>query len=170
MSALTQTIANEVARVADLRAHLDQGGVDLDPNEWLDAIEGETDFQEAIGEVARLIFEIEGQIAGVKAMEETLKKRRSRLEKSEETLRGVILSAMDKADVPSIKRDFVTVTAKPKPREVDEVDEAAVPSRFFVPQPPRLDKAFLRSALRSGEVVPGAKLDNGGLTLALKFS
>lgn len=166
---LTAAIANQVARVVDLRAQLDGDGVELDLNEWLDAIEGETDFQEAIAEVAALIFEIDGQVAGVKAMEDRLAKRRGRLERSAESLRGVILAAMDKAGVPAIKRDFVTINAKPKPRELGEVEESQIPSDYFTPQPPKLDRLALRKDLRDGKSVPGARLDNGGLTLSLRF-
>jgi hypothetical protein len=162
-------VRDQTARVVELRQALEMQGVDLDANEWLDAIEGETDFQEAIAEAARAVLELECQIAGIKAMEERLGKRRGRIESSVETLRGVILGAMDKAGVPSVRCPFATITTKPKPRELGEIEESKIPSDYFTPQPPKLDRLALRAALRKGGAVPGANLDNGGITLSLRF-
>jgi len=163
-------VSDERASVAALREHMDEAGIDLDVNEWLDAIEGETDFQEAIEEVAKAILEIDGQIAGVRHVETTLKGRRDRLERSKDSLRGVILAAMDKAGIEKIQRPIVTISAEDKPREIGPMDEALIPARFFEPQPPKLDKKALREALRGGEDVPGATLDNGGRSLTMRYA
>lgn len=167
---LSGVIADEVARVADLRAVLDDGGHELDANEWLDAIEGETDFNEAIEMIAQAVFELDGQAAGCKAMIDRVSSRKSRLENSADTLRGIMLAAMDKADVKTIKRSFVTVSLKAKPPALAKIDEAEIPSRFFAPQPPKLDKKALKAALSDGEKVPGANLDNGGISLQVRFT
>lgn len=167
MNDLRKLVADELSDVVKLREELAEH--DLDATAWLDAIEGETDFQEAIGEVASAIFEIDGQVAGVKSMEEVLRRRKSRLERTKDSLRGVILMAMENAGVHSVKRPHVTVSTKNKPREIAEIDEALVPSSFFVPQPPKLDRKALKQALADGEEVEGARLDNGGLSLTMRF-
>ncbi|MGE0857439.1 MAG: siphovirus Gp157 family protein [Hyphomicrobiaceae bacterium] len=43
-----------------------------------------------------------------------------------------------------------------------------IPSEFWKPQPPRLDKKVVLDALKAGAVVPGAELSNGGETLSMR--
>jgi hypothetical protein len=168
---LQSMLANEVARVADLRAALDAGNVDLDANEWLDAIEGETDFQEAIEQIALAVLETQGQIVGIKHQEERLAARRKRLADLETTLKGIAHAAMDRATVKNIKRPAVTVSVKAVPKAIAAgLDEAEIPSEYFEPQPPKLNRKKLLEDLKDGKEIPGARLNNGGSTIQMRFS
>ncbi len=48
------------------------------------------------------------------------------------------------------------------------VDEGQVPDDFWRPQPPKLDRQGLISALKAGREVPGAVLGNGGMTISVR--
>jgi hypothetical protein len=168
---LGNRLADEVSRVAGLRTALHDADVTLDANEWLDAIEGETNFQEAIEQIAMAVLEVQGQIAGVEHQIDKLGTRKARLKALDTTLRGIALAAMDRAEVKTIRRPTVTATVKPVPQKVaDDIDEALVPSAYFEPQPPKLNKAKVLQDLKEGRDVPGARLTNGGITIQMRFN
>lgn len=139
-----------------------------DPALILDTIEGETDLAEACCVVLEEIHEDEALLEGLKVKIAELTTRKGRMEKSIETRRNIILMAMERAGVPTIRSPLGTLSVKPTPKQANITDESLIPARFWTPQDPKLDKAELSSALRSGEIVPGAALGNGGVTLAIK--
>jgi hypothetical protein len=48
------------------------------------------------------------------------------------------------------------------------VDESHIPEAFWKPQQPKLDRRALLAALKAGEVIRGAALDNGGTALSVR--
>lgn len=132
-----------------------------------DTVEGETSLHEAIEKGLRRIAEIEILETGIKATMENLKARQSRLIEQKEGLRTSLTVAMEIAALPKLETAVGTISLKKVPPKLQIVDEAAIPSRFFKPQEPRLDKIALAAALKAKEVVSGAQMDNGGLTIAI---
>lgn len=130
-----------------------------------DAIEGETNLGEAIDAAVARIAQIEGLLLGIKALSDDLAARKARLEKQGDSLRAAILIAMETVGLPSHEGPLATVSLRSTGRRVQIVDEPAIPVQFWKPMPPALDKNKLGIALRAGELVTGAKLDNGGLTI-----
>ena len=128
-------------------------------------IEGETNLGEAINAAVGRIGQIEALAAGIKTQSDDLSARKARLERQADTLRAAILIAMETAGLPSHEGPLATVSLRPIARKLEICDEAAIPTRFWKPQAPVLDKNKLRIAINAGEVVPGARLDNGGLTV-----
>jgi hypothetical protein len=139
-----------------------------DPQLILDMIEGSTELHEAILVVHGEIQE-DGILAeGLKAAIEGLQSRLARVEKSIETRRQIILSAMVKAEIGTIKSPTATLSVKETPRKTVISEEAEIPAKFWKPQDPVLDKKALGDALKAGEIVPGATLSNGGITLGVR--
>lgn len=132
-----------------------------------DAIEGETDLREAIrGGLVRLA-EIRAIGVGMDDLLERLKKRRERYAEQQENLRTAILLAMEIAALTKIETDIGTATRKRTPPAVIVTEEAAIPSTYWKPSDPRLDKKALLAALKEGATVPGAQLSNGGETIQI---
>ncbi len=48
------------------------------------------------------------------------------------------------------------------------IDEEAVPEEFWKPQPPKLDRQGLISALTAGRDIPGAILGNPPMTISVR--
>jgi hypothetical protein len=157
-------IGDELANALALRAALRE---EADVQLMLDMIEGSTNLHEAVCVVAEEILEDEILLEGTKAMATALAERRSRIEKSIETRRGIILMAMDRASVPTIKSPTCTLSVRDIPPKVVVVNEAEIPATYFVAAEPKLDKRALGEALKSG-AVPGAELSNGGVGLTLR--
>lgn len=135
-----------------------------------DAVEGETDLRETIHAAIRRVGELEALADGLKAYGETIAKRQHRLSETAKRIRTAICSAMETGSIKSLELDIATATCKPVPPSVIINEEAQVPSKFWKPQPPKLDKAAVLKALKEKEDVPGARLSNGGQTVSLKFS
>lgn len=165
-SLTVRKLGNEINRAVEVRRALREHADD--PKLLLDTIEGETDLAEACCVVLEEIQEDEILLEGLKAKLAELTTRKGRMEKSIETRRNVILMAMDKAGVPTIRTPLGTLSAKPTPAQANITDESLIPARFWKPQDPKLDKGELASCLRSGEIIPGAALGNGGITLSIR--
>lgn len=153
---------NEAVKVRQMLGETD------DPQLLLDTIEGETNLAEACVAVLEECNEDEILIAGLDTHIKQMQTRKGRMEKSVETRRNVILMAMEKAGLSTIKSPLGTMSVKPTPKQAVVTDEALIPARFWKPQDPKLDKGELASCLRSGEIIPGASLSNGGITLSVR--
>lgn len=134
----------------------------------LDTIEGETDLAEACVAVLEECNEDEILIKGLAVHIADLTTRKGRMEKSVETRRNIILMAMEKAGLGTIRSPLGTMSARPTPPKAVIADEALIPAKFWKPSDPKLDRAALVDALKSGEQIPGASLSNGGVTLSVR--
>jgi hypothetical protein len=66
-----------------------------------------------------------------------------------ETMRTMLLNALDIVEVSSIDRPIARVTRKSLPPKLHIVDEAAIPTRFFTQPEPVLSKSALTETLKS---------------------
>lgn len=133
-----------------------------------DAVEGETDFFEAVDRALAEIGECEIVAAGIADMQKRLSDRLTRTNNRAEKLRGLIDQAFQMAEIKSHKFATATITTKAIPRKLIITDESQIPTRFFKPQPPKLDRKELLDALKSGEAIPGADMSNGGTTIQIR--
>src|SRR4051812_22647834 len=157
-------IGDELSGAIRLRAMLREHN---DPQLILDAIEGETNLHEAVCVVAEEILEDEVLLVGLEVTIKALVDRKSRVEKSIEDRRGIILMAMDRAGIPTIRSPTCTLSVRDVPAKVIVTDEAQIPATYFTKPEPKLDKRAIGEALKSGPV-PGAELSNGGVGLTLR--
>lgn len=159
-------LGEELARYQELKARL--AGDDVDPQTLLDTLEGETELHEACLVVAESVQEHEDLAAALAIRIADLQARKSRLEASAETLRNIILMAMERAGLDTIKGPLATLSKRQvAPSLIVEQDEA-IPARFFKASDPKLDRKALKAALDAGEVIPGARLSNGGIGLSIR--
>jgi hypothetical protein len=132
-----------------------------------DMIEGETGFFEAVEAALSEIDECEILAAGLADHIKTMQDRLSRVKGRADRVRGMIDQAFHLAEVKSHRFASATITLKAIPQKLVVVDESQIPSRFFTPQPPKLDKKALAEAVKAGDV-PGAHLSNGGSTIQIR--
>jgi len=182
----------EAAKV--MVAAIKEGFGDEDLQFFCDAVEGETDLYEAIDAVLAEIDESEVLITGLKEKEGQFTLRRRALEERVKRLRSLIEQAMAVSEQERLRRPAATLTLKRLPPDVVVLSEPDIPSEFFVPQPPpapKLDKKALKQALQKRETrlafatslldpeeraeallavpdIPGAALNNGGVSLQIR--
>ncbi len=164
-SATVRAIGAELNDALKLRQQL---GEDCDPKLLLDTIEGETNLAEACVFVLEQTHEDELLIEGLDAKIKELQVRKGRMEKSVADRRTIILMAMDRAGLSTIRSPLGTLSVRPTQPKAAITDEAIIPAKFFKPQDPKLDKAAVLDALKAGETVPGASLSNGGIQLSIR--
>lgn len=141
-----------------------------DADTMRDTIEGETGLHEAVASVMDMIREDEILTIGITGMIEALSARKSRLEARQDRCRSAIEQALLIGEIKTLALPDATVSLKSVPRALEIVDEALIPAEFFKPRDPSLDRSALKAALKEGRDVPGAILDNGGITISIRRS
>lgn len=132
-----------------------------------DMVEGETNFFEAVECVLDEIRMCDTLQHGIEQTSKQLADRKDRVKKRAERLRGLIDQAFQMAEIKSHTFPCETVTIKRTPPKLIITDESQIPSQFFVPQPPKLDKKALLAAAKEASV-KGAEMSNGGQTIQIR--
>lgn len=133
-----------------------------------DTIEGETGLHEAIAGVMVLIREQEILAAGIDVILKTMSARLSRAEARISRYRAAIEQAMQIGELKSLALPEATLTLKIVPPKLEIVDEAKIPSQFWKPRDPVLDRKAVGDVLKTGIAIPGAIMGNGGVTLQIR--
>lgn len=171
MAEVEFNIARQAEAAKRLVSSLRIQGVDGDDELVADTIEGQTDLREAIEAALAEIDECEIHIIGLKAKEDEFHTRRGRLEERVERIRAMIEQAMLTSEQTSMRLSGATVSINKRLPGLIVNNEADIPTRFWVEQErpaPKLDKKALTEALRNGESIAGATLDNGSFSLSLR--
>lgn len=132
------------------------------------AVEGETNLHEAIGAAMNRYVELGALIASTGELIETVKDRQDRFKRQQTTLKEAIAVAMEGAEIKKLELPIATLSLRRVPPALTLTDEWLVPEKFWKAQDPKLDRRAVTDALKAGEIVPGAALDNGGVTLSVR--
>ncbi|WP_375458850.1 siphovirus Gp157 family protein [uncultured Enterovirga sp.] len=189
-----QRVQAEAAAVNLVRDQLAALG-QTEPEYLKISIESETGFKELFEELLEQEAEADSFIAAIKARKDDLSARQERYAKRKETLRLLMASALEGAGLPKQETALGTVSISRVAPKVIVTDEAELPSRFWRPADPILDRKALTEALRARAAaraaaaaitdederraaleaadaahpeVPGASLSNGGASLTIR--
>lgn len=166
-----------------------------DPEFVRDVIEGETDLHECIAALIASIVEDERLAQSIKSYQEDLQARRKRIEDRADLKRALVTTAMEAGELRKLEAPAGTVSLKPVPPKVIVSEEADIPSRFWKPAAPTLDRKTLGEELKAREMalrelesiedpeemeaarakvgaehppIPGATLSNGSMTISIR--
>lgn len=134
-----------------------------------DAIEGETNLHEAIGDAVKRIVELQALDAALEKIVSEAKARRDRFDAQRERIREAICMAMEAGGLRKIELPLGTISLKPVPPKVEVTDESIIPAVYFKMEP-KLNKSEIMRALKEQQDVPGAILSNGGVTISMRLS
>lgn len=127
------------------------------------------DFKELCLDLAEEAVERELHADAIDQRIKELTERKTRLLRTAETLRDLVLQCMEIRGEKKIQSPALTLSTSQVKPGIVITDESAIPSRFFAPQPPKLDKAALKEAvLTDGEVIDGVAIGNGKSTLTIR--
>lgn len=135
-----------------------------------DVIEAETSLHEAIEAVLNHLSLDEAFLAGIDTLQKKLRERTDRLEHRIEMRRAAIEKAMSLAEIKRLDFPAATITLGAGRRKVIIEDEAKIPARYLVPQPPMIDKTLLAHHLKAGITIDGASLSNGSSQLTIRMA
>jgi Gp157 protein len=133
---------------------------DLDCETLSDTLEGITDLHEMIAAVIRSALVDEALQSGLRARLDEMKQRLARLDERARKKRHLALEAMTEVGLKKLEQPDFTASARSGPPGLVVTAEETIPTDFWVPQPPKLDRQGLLSSLKRGQAVPGAELSN----------
>lgn len=167
MSDTARKIAIESEAARSLLANI-RDVIGDDDEMALTAIEGETGLVEAISAAVDRIAELNANCDALELRIKDLTERRSRFENQSARIKTSIAVGMGQAELRKIELPQATLSLRAVPPKAEITDEALIPSKFWKPQDPKLDRKAILDALKSKEDVPGAALSNGGETLSIR--
>lgn len=166
MSDVTHALRTESAAAKVLLANVaDVIGDDEDMA--LTVVEGETTLIEAIAAAVERMAELDMLTEAIGERTASLNVRKSRLEGQHDRIKAAVMVAMQQAELRKLELPTATLSLRAVAPKCEIIDESAIPSKFFKAVDPRLDRKAVIDALKAKEVVPGARLSNGGETLSI---
>lgn len=151
-----------------LRERLASEFPDVDEETLSDTVEGMTDLAEMLAAVVRSHLDDVSMANALKERISTMQTRLSRLEERSRRKRELVASTMQRANVKKICEPDFTASLRNTPPAVILTEEDKIPSEYWKPQSPKLDRQSLLATLREGQPVPGAILGNGGSTVSVR--
>jgi len=162
------TIRHHLRKHEVLREELRSEYPDIDDDTLRDTLEGISELPEIVAVVLRSHLDDLALAAALRSRMTEMQERLSRIEGRAEKKRVLVTSVMERADLRKLTEPDFTVSLRPTPQPLVVTAETDIPATYWKPQPPKLDRSALISALKSGERIPGASLGNGGLTIAVR--
>lgn len=133
--------------------------MDLDPEVMKDTLDSIEDAIENKAEnIAKLIRNLESDVAAYKEEEERLKTKRQATENKVKWLKTYLEDNMKLTGKTKFKSGMFNFSIQKNPASVNITDEKAIPEEFLIQQPPKVDKTSLKEILKRGIEVPGAEL------------
>jgi Siphovirus Gp157 len=153
----------ELEKVAEIRAII---GSD-DPDLIHDTLEGQTDVYELIDWMLARIGDEESMEEAIENRISALMERKKACEGRIIRLRGAIEACLTATGEKSLRRPEATLTLANRKVSISHIDETILPEKFFKTTR-SVSRTTISEALKSGEIVPGVTLDNGGVTLTIR--
>jgi similar to siphovirus gp157 len=133
--------------------------MDLDPEVMQDTLDSIEDAIENKAEnIAKLIQNLNADVASFKAEEERLKGKRQTAERKIEWLKSYLENNMRLTGKTKFKSGMFNFAIQKNPASVNITDERIIPEDFLIPQLPKIDKTSLKELLKNGVEIPGAEL------------
>ena len=151
-----------------LREKLHAEFPEADDETLRDTVEGLSRLPEMLAAVLRSQLDDVALIYALRERIGDMQERMARIESRSDRKRAIVAAIMERADIKKLTEPDFTASLRPTPSPLIVIDEAKIPEAFWKPQPAKLDRRGLSAAIAGGQVVPGATLGNGGVTLAVR--
>jgi hypothetical protein len=150
------------------RALLEERFPEIDDEALRDTLEGISELPEMLATILRSQLDDLALAAALKSRLAGMQERLSRIADRAEKKRTLVAAVMERADLRKITDPEFTASLRPTPPPLVVTAEGDIPSTYWKPQAPKLDRGSLLAALKAGECIPGATLGNGGVTIAVR--
>src|SRR4029450_785937 len=133
-----------------------------------DTVEGLTDLHEIIAAIVRATLADEALETGLKSRIAVMQDRLERLQECAAKRRQIAKDVMVELDLKKITAPDFTVSIRPGMPSLLVLDEAAVPSIYWEPREPRLNRLELLNELKGGADIKGVTLSNPEPVLSVR--
>jgi len=161
-------LRHSLAEYQYLRERLKAGFPDADEQTLHDTLEGLTSLPEALAAVVRSYLDDLALAAALGLRIGAMEERLGRIEERADRKRALVTTVMERADIKKLAEPDFTASLRSVPPSLVVVDEGQIPRDYWKPQPPKLDRQGLATALKSGASISGAVLGNSQMTLSVR--
>lgn len=132
----------------------------IDEQTLADTVEGLTDVHEILAAIIRAALADEALATGLKNRIAEMQDRLARLQDCAAKRRQIARDVMVELDIRKITAPDFTASVRPGMPALLVLDEAAVPSIYWQPVAPRLNRQGLLSGLKNGAEIKGVALSD----------
>ena len=138
----------EAAKI--LVAQITESGLGEDSDLIRDMVEGETNLQQAIERtVASIVLEDEAQLEGLAKYATYIADRKRAVENRIERKKAMLMTALQISEQRTVKTALKTISLKAVPPKLNITDESAIPSNYWKPADPTLDRKGVTDYLKA---------------------
>ena len=130
----------------------------IDEQTLADTVEGLTDLHEILSAVIRAALTDQALASGLNGRIGEMEARRDRLQDRAARRRQIAKDVMVKLDLKKLSAPDFTASIRPGIPALMVIDEAAVPSIYWEPREPRLNRQELANDLKQGAEIAGVTL------------
>ncbi len=165
---MPQPVLRELTHHRYLRERLEAAFPDADEETLRDTLEGMTSLTDSLAELLRSSQEDQSFARALRGRMSDMQERCSRFEERARKKRELVTSVMEQADLKKLMEPDFTVSLRPSRPPLMIIDEAVIPGDYWRPQPAKLDRQGLISALSAGRDISGAVLGNPPMTISVR--
>ncbi|HEX3162264.1 MAG TPA: siphovirus Gp157 family protein [Pseudolabrys sp.] len=140
----------------------------IDEQTLADTVEGLTNLHEIAAAIVRAALADEALATGLKGRIAEMQDRLARLQDCAAKRRQIAKDVMVELDLKKITAPDFTVSIRPGTPALMVIDEAAVPSIYWEPREPRLNRQGLVNDLKQGAEISGVTLSNPEPVLSVR--
>ena len=140
----------------------------IDEQTLADTVEGLTDLHEIVAAIVRAALVDEALATGLRGRIAEMRDRLDRLQDCAAKRRQIAKDVMVEFELKKINAPDFTVSIRPGMPALLVLDEAAVPSIYWQPSAPRLNRQGLLSELKEGADIQGVALSNPEPVLSVR--
>jgi len=140
----------------------------IDEQTLADTVEGLTDLHEILTAVIRAALTDQALAHGLEGRIGEMQARRDRLQYRAAKRRQIAKEVMIELDLKKLAAPDFTASIRPGTSALMVIDEAAVPSIYWEPREPRLNRQGLANDLKQGGEITGVALSNPEPVLSVR--
>ena len=140
----------------------------IDQQTLADTVEGLTDLREILTAIIRAALTDLALASGLEGRIGEMQARRNRLQDRAAKRRQIAKDVMAELDLKKLSAPDFTASIRPGTPALMVIDEAAVPSIYWEPREPRLNRQELVTDLKQGAEIAGVALSNPEPVLSVR--
>ncbi len=165
---MSQPVLHELTHHRYLRERLEAAFPDADEETLMDTLEGMTSLTDSLAELLRSSQVDQSLASALRSRMADMQERCARFEERVRKKRELVCTVMEEAELKKLTEPDFTVSLRPARAPLMIIDEEAIPEDYWKPQPAKLDRMGLISALSNGRDIAGAVLGNPPMTIAVR--
>jgi len=151
-----------------LRDRIREHEPQIDDQTLADTVEGLTDLHEILMAIIRAALADQALATGLEGRIGEMQARRDRLQDRAAKRRQIAKNVMVELDLKKLSAPDFTASIRPGMPSLMVIDEAAVPSIYWEPREPRLNRQELANDLKRGAEITGVALSNPEPVLSVR--